>query len=70
MTVFNNLDAEMRRKRITQEELAIRMGINPSTLSQKMTGKREFSLTEAKKIKHILEVNIPIEELFSVIDSA
>lgn len=60
----------MRRKRITQEELAIRMGINPSTLSQKMTGKREFSLTEAKKIKHILEVNIPIEELFSVIDSA
>lgn len=70
MTVFNNLDAEMSRKRITQEELAIRIGINPSTLSQKMTGKREFSLTEAKKIKHVLEVDIPIEELFSIIDSA
>lgn len=68
MTVFNNLDAEMSRRRLTQEDLATQIGINPSTLSQKMTGKREFSLSEAKEIKRILGVAISIDELFSVID--
>lgn len=70
MIMFNNLNAELSRRGMTQKELASKIGINPSTLSKKMNGIQDFTLPEAKRIKQILSVDISIDELFSVFNSA
>lgn len=62
--MFPNLEAEMARSRTTKTKLAINMGITLGTLSLKLSGKSDLSLREAKKIKEILGVEIPLEELF------
>lgn len=62
--MYPNLRAEMKRKGITLAWLADQLGITIGTLSQKLTGKSPFTLNEAKKIKEILELDIPIEILF------
>lgn len=64
--MYPNLRAEMKRKGITLAWLAEQLGITIGTLSQKLTGKSPFTLNEAKKIKEILELDIPIEILFEV----
>ena len=64
--MYPNLRAEMKRKGITLAWLADQLGITIGTLSQKLTGKSPFTLNEAKKIKEILELDIPIEILFEV----
>lgn len=40
--------------------------MHKTAMSMKMTGKREITLREAKKIKLVLEVEMPIDELFAV----
>lgn len=62
--MFPNLEAEIARARTTKTKLARKMGITLGTLSLKLSGKSDLSLPEAKKIKKILKVNIPLEELF------
>ena len=62
--MYRNLDAELKRKDITRGELARQMKLTPSTMSLKLNGKSEISLKEAMKIKSIIGVDIPIEELF------
>ncbi len=62
--MYRNLEAEMKRKGITQKELAGFLKKDESTISLKMSGKRGFTLGEAKEIKKILGVDIPIEVLF------
>ena len=62
--MFRNVDAELKRKGMTRADLAAALGIRPSTLSFKMNGKSAVTLPEAVKIKEILAVNIPLEELF------
>ena len=62
--MFPNLDAERARKKITLEMLAEELGLAVSTVSQKLKGKYPITLDEAKKIKNILGVDIPLEELF------
>lgn len=70
MIKFNNLNAELSRRGMTQKELASKININPTTLSKKMNGLQDFTLTEAKMIKKILLVDIPIDELFATFKSA
>lgn len=38
-------------------DLAEKIGVNPSTLSQKMNGKREFTVGEANAIRNVLKLN-------------
>ena len=67
--IYPNLRAEFARKGLTisqgREELmkrGIRMTL--STLSPKLNGKYQLSLNEAKAIKDIIGVDIPLEVLF------
>ena len=62
--MFRNLDAELKRKGMTRGDLAKAMNITPSTMSMKLNGKSGLTLNEALRIKGILEVDIPIEQLF------
>lgn len=55
--IKQTLDAIRSRlisERITQNELARRLHINPSTLSLKLTGKNQFRLDELNEIASIL----------------
>jgi len=52
----------MAEKGCTQGKLAKDIGMNASTLSLKMSGKFDFTLTEAKKIAEILGKSV--DEIF------
>lgn len=62
--MYKNVKAEFARKGLTLEVVAKELGVTVSTLSQKMNGKYPFTLNEAKAIKKVLEVDIPLEILF------
>lgn len=62
--MYNNLEAELKRKKIRRIDLAKKLGIAISTVSEKLNGKSDISLALAYKIKRILETDMPIEELF------
>ena len=47
-----------REKRITQAELAKRLGLMPCTVSQKLNGKRDLTLDEAETIAEVLGIDI------------
>ncbi len=49
--MFPNLEAEMARLKITQAKLAEMLGITPTTLSFKLSGKSTLSLKECVMIK-------------------
>lgn len=63
--MYFNLEAELKRKNIKRQDLANHLGVALTTVSEKMQGKSEFSLTAAFKIKKMLGVNMSIEELFA-----
>ena len=61
--VFPNLRAEMARKNVSITDLANALDVRIATVSVKLkTGK--FTLKEAKIIKHYLNVDMSLEELF------
>ena len=61
--MYPNLRAEFARKNLTQAYISKRLGINTSTLNNKLK-KGGFTLREAHKIKQIIGSDLPIEELF------
>jgi transcriptional regulator with XRE-family HTH domain len=63
--MFRNLEAELKRKGVTREQLAKKLNLSINTVSRKMNGESDFSFKEIVKIKAFLEVNIPLEELFA-----
>lgn len=62
--MFTNLRVEMVRAKKTYSELAKDIGISISTMSLKSSGKSQFTLDEALKIKDVLHTDLTIEELF------
>ena len=66
--VYPTLSAEIGRAGITRREIAGRLGITPGSVSRKKKKKIGFMLSEAAKIKEMLGVDMPIEELFRRID--
>lgn len=62
--MYRNAKAEMVRAGLTLEIVSKKMGINISTLSQKLNGKYPITLIEAKRFKKIVNSDLPIEELF------
>jgi len=53
----DKLKGLMREKRITQSELAEKLGIKPCTVNQKLNGKRCLTLDEAEIIADVLSIN-------------
>ena len=68
--MYPNLEAELKRKNIKRTDLAEYLGCSLSTISEKMQGKSDFSLTAAKKIKAFLGVDMRIEDLFALDEQA
>lgn len=60
---YSELLGRMKAKKITQEELARLIHLNPSTLNQKLNNKSEFSQNEMRVILKILEE--PIDNVSS-----
>lgn len=67
-TVYENLNAEMARRKIPQYRLAEALGITPTTLSLKLQGKSDLSLKECMEIKAFLKTDISVDELFKTDD--
>ena len=62
--MYPNLRAEMARKNVTIAQVAAALGVQPATISRKMIGTNDFTLTELLAIKDFLKVEMPVEELF------
>ena len=54
----DKLKGLMREKRVTQSELAEKIGIKPCTFNQKLNGKRNMSLEEAEVIAEVLGIDM------------
>ena len=67
--MYGNLRAEIARKGFTLEKLVDEMkkrgfNLTMSMLSQKLNGKYEIYLKEAKALKEIVETDLPLDFLF------
>ena len=69
IALFPNLEAEMARKKITQQDLAKMLGITPTTLSFKLSGKSTLSLKECVKIKNTIFPDQTLDYLFDTKES-
>lgn len=49
--MFNNLNAEMARKKLSMKALAEKTGINYESLKNKLSGATEFKRSEMLRIK-------------------
>ena len=63
--MFPNLEAELARKKITRNALAKALDVSPNTMTRKLNGETPIYLEECLNIKKVLEVEIPVEKLFS-----
>ncbi len=61
---FPVLETEMMKRRIFKRDITELLNIEASTLSNKINGKREFTLDEALMIWEKWFSDIPIDELF------
>ena len=69
---YPNLEVMLAKTHISRDDLSFYTGLNKSTLSAKMTGKRDFKLNEALLIQELIRMraeqdndsNTSIEELF------
>ena len=62
--MYPNLEAEMARNKITQSKIAEILGITPTTLSFKLSGKSSLSLKECVKIKQAIFPDKTLDYLF------
>lgn len=61
--IFSNLNAELARHNIKNSEFAKLLGITPRTLTNKLNGITEFTLSEIKKTAKAFP-NVSIDYLF------
>lgn len=62
--MFPNLRAEMARLGITANEVSAQLGCTPKTLSNKLSGKSEFTRAEIFKIRNSFFPDLTIDYLF------
>ncbi len=67
--MFNNLLAEMARNRINQTQLAEVLHVSQKTVSNKLKGKSEFTLSELNKIMGLFEGDVSFDYLFGPKDA-
>ena len=63
--MFNQIEIEMARDRISKKGLANKTGIKYDTLLYKLKGTAEFTRPEMLKIQSAFSNRVPLEELFS-----
>jgi len=63
--MYPNLRAELSRRGLTIQNLALLCGMSASALYERLKGRRHLTLDDALKIKKALNVDIPLEILFS-----
>ena len=61
---YPNLEAELKRCGYTRNDIADVLGIHVSGVSAMMTGKREFSIYRARKLRDALFPDMRIDYLF------
>ena len=59
---YPNLEVMLVKTHISRDDLSFYTGLNKSTLSAKMTGKRDFKLSEALLIQELIRMRIPVED--------
>ena len=64
-TVFPVLQAELNKQLLTRQKFAQKLGFSSNAVSAWMTGKCEPKLFTAIKVKEVLGVDMPLEELFA-----
>lgn len=62
--VYKNLRVEMLKANLSVAKLAKMIGVAEKTLRNKLNGETDFTWTEAKAIRNIVNKNMSIEELF------
>lgn len=62
--MYPNVRAEMARKNLTILALSEKTGIRYQTLTAKLKGDSELTLSDCRKIKSALETELPLEMLF------
>ena len=67
-TPYKNLLNELNKRNMLYADLAVFLGISPSTLSEKMHGNRNFTARDAEKLKNFF--GLPIEYLLQRDDGA
>lgn len=61
LTRFNrNVAAEMARSGLTQIDLAGMLGMHQTALSRRLTGRTEWTLSEAKRVADVLGVELSV----------
>ena len=55
---YSELLGLLKSKKLRQEDLASKIHINPSTLSQKLNNQSEFTQGEMKKICKVLNISL------------
>ena len=61
----NLLRAALAEKGFTQKEFAKIIGMSENSLSRKINGRREFTVTEAATICSILDLSAPVDIFFT-----
>ena len=54
----NELLAEFKRKGLTQEEVAKILSIHPTTITKKINGQTEFTLSELNSMIKLLDLSL------------
>ena len=67
---YNEAKAAMARKGYKLNDVAPKMDMGISLLSQKLNGKSPMTLVEAKTFKKIVGSDLPLEELFKEFEEA
>lgn len=62
---YPNLNAELRRYGITQEDMAERIGTKPETVSRWLNGKSKMPVGVCFRIKELLFPSMSVDYLFA-----
>lgn len=57
----NRVRAKMKENGMTQADVAKFIGISANSLSRKLNGKRDFSLSEVLRLSEVLKIDNPGE---------
>lgn len=64
--MYSNVKAELARKGLSVVDLSNMSGIKYMSLVNKLNGKTPLKLEEARTIKSVLDVDLPLEKLFEL----
>lgn len=68
--IYRKLAARMALMDVKKTELASMLGISYSSLQNKMRGRSKFTLDEALRIRQLLCLSGPLEEVFEKYEGA